>query len=652
MLCKGSALYKFILQKNHSICMIMPRYPLPHRCPNLQPLYSGSSYSIHARSSQGLCNVLHVLKFSTTPQRKQKSCNVSSPCSQNAEQSQCFRNTNIGLQFSRTFSSSNHLLMCKTNNTTDPFTSASSNSNGTPSPTDKLTPQVLASQEPPASTAEQIIEVEGVPSAASRLKDAVIKRVMPRPKEKQSMVSTERNFITALRAMSEFLLKPTDLEGLRKTKRRSPYENKPRITVYWMKDIENKALEVWGSKEAIEKERTRREKESHRHKRNLFNLKRLLSELHPQPAAGTAPGDRIGLEHNTDQPNQTGSVGGAARIASLDASGRVVYTAVAINGVNFLLKFGAWLYTGSACMFAEALHSLADTSNQLILAYGIHKSMQRADTEHPYGYSNMPYVSALISGAMIFCLGAGVSVHHGIAGLMSPPEVVPLYWAFCILGGSLLTEGGTLVMAIHTIRKGAQQQKMTFTQYVLQGEDPSVNVVLLEDTAAVLGVGVALTCLTLTSVLGTTTPDALGSCIIGGILATVAGFIIRSNVGPLVGRSIPQHELQHMNRIMEQDVMIRALHDVKGIDMGTGIVRYKAEVDFDGRELTRAYLAKQNLDALLEEMNNLKRPDDVNTFLLNFGENIVDTLGAEIDRIEQSLKKAHPEVRHCDLEIL
>lgn len=65
-------------------------------------------------------------------------------------------------------------------------------------------------------------------------------------------------------------------------------------------------------------------------------------------------------------------------------------------------------------------------------------------------------------------------------------------------------------------------------------------------------------------------------------------------------RSISQRELERMNRLMEQDVMIRALHDVKGIDIGTGLVRYKAEVDFDGRELTRAYLDKQDTAVLLQ----------------------------------------------------
>ena len=87
------------------------------------------------------------------------------------------------------------------------------------------------------------------------------------------------------------------------------------------------------------------------------------------------------------------------------------------------MKLCAWAYTGSHSLFAEALHSLADVTNQLILAYGIHKSRQEADMTHPYGYTTMRYVASLVSGAMIFCVGAGLSFQHGISGLFNPTEV-------------------------------------------------------------------------------------------------------------------------------------------------------------------------------------------------------------------------------------
>merc|ERR1740131_372335 len=121
-------------------------------------------------------------------------------------------------------------------------------------------------------------------------------------------------------------------------------------------------------------------------------------------------------------------------------SGRVVLGAIAINTTNFGIKLGAWFYTGSHSMFSEAIHSLADTINQMILAYGIHKSTSTPTRSHPYGYSNVQYVSALISGVGIFCLGAGLSVYHGISGLVSPGSLESIWIAMGILGVSFVSE--------------------------------------------------------------------------------------------------------------------------------------------------------------------------------------------------------------------
>lgn len=149
-----------------------------------------------------------------------------------------------------------------------------------------------------------------------------------------------------------------------------------------------------------------------------------------------------------------------------------------------------------------------------------------------------------------------------------------VFQAFCILGGSLVSEGATLLVAINSIRKGARIKGMSFREYgdyvvlnyspffcpfspsnhrdsmymlifwnnlsffwlVFRGQDPSVNVVLLEDMAAVLGVVVAASCMALTAAYDSHVPDAVGSIIIGGLLGVVASFIIYTNVAALVGR--------------------------------------------------------------------------------------------------------------------
>ncbi len=98
--------------------------------------------------------------------------------------------------------------------------------------------------------------------------------------------------------------------------------------------------------------------------------------------------------------------------------------------------------------------------------------------------------------------------------------------------------------------------------------------------------------------------------------------------------------------------MVRQVHDVKGIDMGNGIIRYKAEVDVDGRELAREYLTRQNLPGLLEEVAAIQTEAQLEQFLLLHGESLVDCLGEQVDRIEVNLKKLHPEVKYVDLEVL
>lgn len=134
----------------------------------------------------------------------------------------------------------------------------------------------------------------------------------PPPKKRSKLdpshLSLERNFITPVRAMSDFLLKPADLESLPKTKRRSPYEQEPPITVYWRKDVEAKAIEVWGTRENLLKECLKREIEKKKHQQNIFTVKRRLRDYRREIGSKTKEIDE-----------ETGLFGG---------SGKVVLTAI------------------------------------------------------------------------------------------------------------------------------------------------------------------------------------------------------------------------------------------------------------------------------------------------------------------------------------
>ncbi|OXB83798.1 UNVERIFIED_CONTAM: hypothetical protein H355_003010 [Colinus virginianus] len=482
---------------------------------------------------------------------------------------------------------------------------------------------------------------------------------------------TQNNFITGVRAINEFCLKSSDLDQLRKIKRRSPHDDTETFTVYLRSDVEAKSLEVWGSPEALARERKRRKEAEIKYRESKYSFQ-ISSDLFRN--------QRLLKEYREFFGNTKPRSSAAAMF--FKGPGKVVMVAICINGLNFFFKLLAWVYTGSASMFSEAIHSLADTCNQALLALGISQSARTPDPSHPYGFTNMRYIASLISGVGIFMMGAGLSWYHGIMGLLHPHPIESLLWAYCILAGSLVSEGATLLVAINEIRRSARAKGLSFYQYgmcrysskstmqnavklrfpkqshfsfvyaVVQSRDPSTNVVLLEDAAAVLSVAVAATCMGLTSLTGNPYYDSVGSLGVGTLLGTVSAFLIYSNTEALLGRSIQPEQLQRLTELLESDPVVRAIHDVKATDMGMSKVRFKAEVDFDGRVVTRSYLEKQDIEQLLQEIQQVKTLEELEAFMLKHGENIIDTLGAEVDRLEKDLKQRNPDVRHVDLEIL
>ena len=169
----------------------------------------------------------------------------------------------------------------------------------------------------------------------------------------------------------------------------------------------------------------------------------------------------------------------------------------------------------------------------------------------------MNHVSSLISSVGTFCVVSGLFIDHGIHGLLLPTPVESFYWAYLILVISLVAEGATLIVAIKSIKNAAQAKRVNFKDYVLSGQDPSVNVVLMEDLAAVFGVTVAATCMSLNSYLDNPMFDVIGSLLVGGLLGAVAPFIIYTNVAALIGRSISQENLDNINAELDSDVMVR-----------------------------------------------------------------------------------------------
>ncbi|KAF8359227.1 hypothetical protein PRIPAC_94222, partial [Pristionchus pacificus] len=426
--------------------------------------------------------------------------------------------------------------------------------------------------------------------------------------------------IDNLSAMAEYNLSEKDLEDLPQVPRpaktyTAQAGNRP---LYSLTDVVQRAVKKHGSAEAIAS-----------HRAPIVDMRNNLSN---------------------DEKNRLRMRVEATATAGAD---RVVGIAFALNTCDMIMKFGAAYLTGSKSLFAEAIHSTMDTCNQLILLLGIRYSAKNPDPQFPYGYGNMRYVTSLISGCGILGFGCGLSMYHGISGLLNPTALEPLTYAYYALFMSLCFQGTSAITAYREVNRKAKLAGISMMNYVKTSADPSLNVVLLEDTAAVSGGGIALCAISLSSLLNSPIPDSVGSIMIGALLGTVAMFIIRTNAAHLVGRSLPDRITNDIVARLNNDPCIRSVHDVKTTSMGVEHSRFKAEIDFDGRMITRNYLKeKADIGMMLREAQSLENTAQLEEFMEEHGEKIIDRVGDEIDRIESEITKKHKDIRHVDLEAL
>ena len=178
---------------------------------------------------------------------------------------------------------------------------------------------------------------------------------------------TDNSYITQLRAMSEYLLKTADLKECRIAYRRSPYSDKTDpVAVYWRKDVEHRAVEIWGSLDALRREKAQRKRRNDQQQRQLSALKKALRTYNTLKK----------YMSNSGASAVSGDLS-AAQKRSIEATHSVVKSAILVNGLNTILKFFAWLFTNSHAMFAEMVHSFADLLNQIVLYIGILESSRK-----------------------------------------------------------------------------------------------------------------------------------------------------------------------------------------------------------------------------------------------------------------------------------
>src|SRR4029079_16584566 len=168
-----------------------------------------------------------------------------------------------------------------------------------------------------------------------------------------------------------------------------------------------------------------------------------------------------------------------------------VLGALFANALIAIMKLVAALITGSSGMMAEALHSLADTTNQVFLLLGLRFYKRPASSKHPFGYWKERFVWAFIAAIFIFGVGATYAIYEGVAKLRHPHPPENLEWAYWVLGISFVLETGSICLALYQEIKEAHHEGLTFFAYLRESKDPTAKTVIFEDSAALLGIVIA-----------------------------------------------------------------------------------------------------------------------------------------------------------------
>jgi len=320
-----------------------------------------------------------------------------------------------------------------------------------------------------------------------------------------------------------------------------------------------------------------------------------------------------------------------------------VVSALVGNFIVMIAKFIAFLITRSGAMLSESIHSLADFLNQLLLLIGIERSNRRADTAFQYGYGAERYVWALISAVGIFFLGCGVTLYHGITALLHPHPMHNYGTAMVVLVFSFIVEALVLIMAIRAMRKKAEH--LPFFQYLRTQADPAGVAVILEDTAACVGIVIAFVAILLTQITGQPYWDALGSIAVGILLGAIAIWLIHRNRELLVGAAMPPHLRQQVLQILQQNPTVEEVVDLRSRILDTETYRVKADVRFDGQELAKRM--ETDLRAAFEKIETYEQFTE---FVGQYADDLIDELADEIDAIEQKIRQKVPKAQHLDLE--
>ena len=263
---------------------------------------------------------------------------------------------------------------------------------------------------------------------------------------------------------------------------------------------------------------------------------------------------------------------------SAKSSKKAIYAALAGNGMIALTKFFASAYTGSSAMFSEAIHSVVDTGNQILLLYGIKRSERPADKTHPFGYGMEVYFWSFVVAILLFGLGSGVSIYEGISKIQNPHPVTNPFVNYIVIGFAIIFETIAFSVAYRELRKTKGSQSLI--KAIRTSKDPTIFTVLFEDFAALLGLMVAGFAIYLGEVLNLPILDGIASVIIGLILALTASLLAFECKGLLCGEAANDQIVAGIKDIVKGETDVLYINEILTMHLGPQDILLNISLDF------------------------------------------------------------------------
>ena len=257
----------------------------------------------------------------------------------------------------------------------------------------------------------------------------------------------------------------------------------------------------------------------------------------------------------------------------------VILAALAANILIAVVKFIAAWWTGSSAILSEGIHSLVDSGNQVLMLHGQRRAELPPDEEFPFGHGKEIYFWSFVVSILVFSVGAGLSLFEGISHLIHATPIKNVKVSYLIIGAAMIFEGISWIISVREFAKEKAPQHK-FLEAIRKGKDPTLFLVVLEDSAALLGLVVAFAGVALASLTGIPHFDGGASVVIGLILGGTAVIIAVETKGLLVGEAALQEVVQAIREVVAAGEHVEHVNEVLTLHMGPEYIVATISLDF------------------------------------------------------------------------